>query len=109
MVYTPFFIFTKSLYQKLGLSMNNSKLPGFLTGASGAAKISKRLKRGKEFSGSFRVDGTGVSSGGKLRHVAENNVVYVRHGQQGKILPVSLDLMKEYDPKSLFSEGRNLS
>ncbi|MEK7161427.1 MAG: glycosyltransferase family 2 protein [Patescibacteria group bacterium] len=102
MVYTPFFIFTKSLYQKVGPFDEQFKIAGDFDWCVRAAKISKRLKRGKEFSGSFRVDGTGVSSGGKLRHVAENNVVYVRHGQQGKILPVSLDLMKEYDPKSLF-------
>ena len=101
----PFFIFKKSLYEKVGPFDEQFKIVGDFDWCVRAAKITKKFARAKKLIGSFRVDGRGLSAGGRPRHTAENNVVYIRHQAQDKITPVSPELIKEYDPRKIFFHG----
>jgi hypothetical protein len=82
----PFFIFTRELYNKMGPFDEQFKIVADFDWCVRAAKITDKFFLGKESAGVFRVDGKGLSSGGKPIHQAENNIVYRRHGVEDKIV-----------------------
>jgi glycosyltransferase involved in cell wall biosynthesis len=105
MMCTPFFIMKKQFYLKVGPFDEQFKIAGDFDWCIRAAKTSNNFKRGKIWSGSFRVDGRGASAGGTPRHTAENNIVYFRHRVQEKITKGFEELMKEYDSKTVMFRG----
>ena len=103
----PFFIFTKSLYEKVGPFDEQFKIVGDFDWCIRTAKISDKFSRSDKIAGVFgRYYGSNLS-GGNQRHAAENNIVYIRHGVEDKIQPVSVDLEAEYDPNRVFSNGKS--
>lgn len=85
----PFFVFKKSLYEKVGPFDEQFKIVGDFDWCIRAAKISDKFTRSDKIAGVFgRYYGSNLS-GGNQRHVVENNIVYARHGVQDKIRPVN--------------------
>jgi len=95
----PFFMFTKSLYQKVGPFDEQFKIAGDYDWCARAAKISDKLVKAKTVAGEFRVDGSGLSAGGSPRQVVENNVVCRRQGALDKIQTEDAELAKQYNFK----------
>ena len=105
----PFFIFTKSLYEKVGPFDEQFKIVGDFDWCIRAAKISDKFSRSDKIAGVFgRYYGSNLS-GGNNKHIAENNVVYFRHGTPNIIQPVDADLAAEYDPSRIFFRGTNIA
>jgi glycosyltransferase involved in cell wall biosynthesis len=105
----PFFIFKKSLYEEIGPFDEQFKIVGDFDWCIRAAKKTNAFALSKESAGIFRVDGNGLSSGGKPVHVAENNIVYIRHGINDKIEEVDRNLMNAYKPDSILHAGKNIT
>jgi len=105
----PFFMFRQTLYDQVGPFDEQFKTVADFEWCVRAAKVTKKFVRAKQLIGSFRVDGRGVSAGGKPRHMAENNIVYIRHGQVNntKLWPETEEYMKAYDPKKIFFQGQS--
>ena len=101
----PFFMFKKSLYNLVGPFDEQFRIVGDFDWCVRAAKVTDKFVLAKKNAGSFRVDGGGLSSGGKSAHTAENNVVYLRHGVTEKILPVAEELMAKYRPDQILHQG----
>ena len=101
----PFFIFRKSLYDAIGPFDEQFKIVGDFDWCIRAAKHTDAFALSKESAGVFRVDGTGLSSGGKPIHVAENNIVYTRYGIDDKLEEVDPELMKPYKANSILHNG----
>jgi glycosyltransferase involved in cell wall biosynthesis len=99
----PFFMFRKTLYDQVGPFDEQFKTVADFEWCVRAAKATKKFVRAKQLIGSFRVDGRGVSAGGKPRHMAENNIVYIRHNQLSKhpLWSNTQEYMKAYDPKHI--------
>ncbi len=102
----PFFMFDKKLYAKVGPFDEQFKIVGDFDWCIRAAAIKAKLVRGRGLLGSFRVDGRGVSSGGRLKHMAENNIVYIRHKQTCPKWSNTENFMKLYDPGKIFFQGQ---
>jgi len=98
MICGPFFIFKKELYEKVGPFDEQFKIVSDFDWCIRAAKVTDRFKLvDDESAGIFRVDGKGLSAGGKKRHIVEDNVVYIRHGVKEKFVkefPFSNDEFK---------------
>ena len=101
----PFFIFRKSLYEDVGPFDEQFKIVGDFDWCIRAAGKTDKFALSKESAGIFRVDGNGLSSGGKPIHVAENNVVYIRHGVTDKLQKVERESMESYRPDSILHNG----
>ncbi|EKD23707.1 MAG: glycosyl transferase family 2 [uncultured bacterium] len=101
----PFFLFTKSLYQAVGPFDEQFKIVADFDWCIRAANKTNKFVLSKESAGIFRVDGNGLSSGGKPIHVAENNVVYLRHSVSDKLQEVDQNLMAPYKPESILHDG----
>lgn len=82
----PFFLFRKDFYRQVGPFDEQFKIVSDFDWCVRAAKISDRFVLSEKNGGEFRVDGAGLSSGGKLIHSAENNIVCRRHGIKDKIV-----------------------
>jgi len=102
----PFFMFTKDLYNQVGPFDEQLKIVGDFDWCVRAAKISEKFVLAKNSAGIFRVDGNGLSSGGKPIHVAENNIVYRRHNVLDKIVSVDAKLEEKYQIQSVFHKGK---
>lgn len=84
-----FFVFKKSLYDKVGPFDEQFKIVGDFDWCIRAAKVSDKFVRSDKIAGVFgRYYGSNLS-GGNERHVAENNLVYARHGVEDKIRSVN--------------------
>ena len=70
-----------------------------------AALISNNFVLSQKIAGVFRVDGKGLSAGGRIAHKVENNIVYLRHGILDKVVSVPHELMAPYNKEMIFSEG----
>ena len=103
----PFFIFSRSLYDKVGPFDEQFKIVGDFDWCIRAVKISDKFSRSDKIAGVFGRYYRSNLSGGNQRHAAENNIVYIRHGVEDKIQPVSVDLEAEYDPNRVFSNGKS--
>ena len=102
----PFFIFSRSLYDKVGPFDEQFRIVGDFDWCIRAVKISDKFMLSAKVAGVFKRTGDTLS-GGNLRHAAENNIVYIRHGVEDKIQPVIVDLEAEYDPSRVFSSGNS--
>lgn len=105
----PFFMFTKDIYNRTGPFDEQFKIVGDFDWCVRAAKISNKFVLAKNNAGIFRVDGRGLSSGGKPIHVAENNVVFQRNNIINKMVPVDVELVKKYDPNQILFKGEYVS
>ena len=102
----PFFIFSKSLYDRVGPFDEQFKIAGDFDWCIRAAKISDKFSRSDKIAGIFgRYYGSNLS-GGNQRHAVENNIVYARHGVPDKIQPVAGDMSGEYDPNAIKREKK---
>lgn len=101
----PFFIFTKSLYDEVGPFDEQFKIVGDFDWCIRATKKTDAFALSNKSAGTFRVDGNGLSSGGKPIHVAENNVVYIRHSVSDKLEEVDRMFMDPYKPDSILHNG----
>lgn len=81
----PFFIFTKSFYQKVGPFDEQFKIAGDFDWCVRAAKVGE-FRLSKEIAGEFIKDGSGLS-GRQSRSLQdmENNIIYQRYGVLDKI------------------------
>ncbi len=112
----PFFIFKKSLYEKVGPFDEQFKIVGDFDWCVRAAKITDKFVLSDKIAGVFRVDkalgalgisGAGLSGGrANARHLAENNIVCVRHGIKDKIQPADENLMKEYNSDKIVCKNK---
>ena len=103
----PFFIFKKSLYDRVGPFDEQFRSAADFDWCIRAAKIGQ-FKRGQKLGGSFRVDGKGISSGGKDFLTAENNTICLRHHIKDKIKTINPELMKPYDPANITYRGEKI-
>jgi hypothetical protein len=103
----PFFVFKRSLFERVGPFDEQFRSAGDFDWCIRAAKIGK-LKRGKELGGSYRVDGNGTSGGGKDFITAENNTICLRHHFEDKMKNTNDELMKRYDAKNILFQGQKL-
>ena len=102
----PFFIFSRSLYDKVGPFDEQFKIVGDFDWGIRAAKISDQFARSDKIAGVFgRYYGSNLS-GGNQRHAVENNIVYARHGVPDKIQPVAGGMSGEYDPNAIKREKK---
>ncbi len=108
MVCGPFFMFTKSLYQKVGPFDEQFKIAGDFDWCARAVYKSEKFVKAKTLGGSFRVDGGGLSAGTNPRRVAENNIVYIRNRVWEKMQVAQDLIINEYRPKHMLLQGRYL-
>lgn len=101
----PHFMFTKEAYNKVGPFDEQFKIAGDFDWCTRAAKIGLKFMLAKSLSGSFRVDGGGLSAGASSRQIVENNLVYKRNGADNKIIPQDEELAKSYREDELLSRG----
>ena len=91
----PFFIFRRSLYDRIGPFDEQFRIVGDFDWAVRAAKIVDFVL-GRSIGGVFTSDGRGLSAQVNPRHAAENNIVYLRHGALDKLQPARPALMRQY-------------
>jgi len=101
----PFFLFTKELYKKIGPFDEQFKIVSDFDWCIRAAKETDSIMIGKQLAGVFRVDGNGISSGGKLIHTVENNVIAVRHNTPDKIIKIGGGIESKYKIDKLLFKG----
>lgn len=94
----PFFMFTKTLYAKVGPFDEQFKIAGDFDWCARAAKISEKFVKSKIVAGEFRVDGGGLSSGWSEKQRVENDTVYRRQGFQNMITEPNSTLSASYNP-----------
>ena len=75
----PFMLIRKDFYRQVGPFDEQFKVVGDFDWCVRAAKISDKFVLSEKNGGVFRVDGGGLSAGGRKRHVLENNIVFARH------------------------------
>ena len=101
----PFFMFTKSLYEKVGPFDEQFKIVGDFDWCTRAAKKTDKFVKAKTIGGIFRVDGGGLSAGTNPRRVAENNIVYSRNRAWEKIAVAEDLVIKQYRPHHVLARG----
>ncbi len=104
----PFFLFTKSLYARVGPFDEQFKIAGDFDWCVRAAKVSNGFVRGKTLAGEFRVDGGGLSAGGSERHAVENQIICQRHHIIDKIKPFGSSLLEQYRADAILYQGNYL-
>jgi len=102
----PFFIFSKETYKNVGQFDEQFKIVADFDWCIRAAKFTDKFYLAKEPAGVFRVDGKGLSSGGKPIHQAENNIVYKRYGVEDKIVVGYEDLEQQYCVDKIKVDGQ---
>lgn len=105
MVCGPFFMITKQLYGKVGPFDEQFKIAGDFDWCVRAAKLTDKIVKAKALGGSFRLDGGGLSAGGNMRQIVENNVVY-RRNKVNKIMPEDAALAANYKPFEIAYQGK---
>jgi len=103
----PFFIFTKSLYKKVGPFDEQFKIAGDFDWCIRVAKISE-FKLSKKIAGEFSVYRNALSSGKNPLRETENNVIYRRHKVLGKIQKVNEKLESAYSINKIFCSNKDL-
>lgn len=91
----PFFIFHRSLFQKAGPFDEQFKITGDFEWCVRAAKLID-FTRSEKIAGKMIIDGTNLTGRSDPIHVAENNVIYLRHGAFDKLQTVDETLMQKY-------------
>ncbi len=85
----PFFIFTKSLYEKVGPFDEQFKIAGDFDWCVRAAKVSE-FKLSKEIAGEFIKDGSGLSGRQSMSlQEVENNIIYRRYSVLNKMKKIN--------------------
>ena len=102
----PFFIFTKSLYKKVGPFDEQFKITGDFDWCMRVAKVTK-FKLSKKMAGKFIKDGSGLSGrqSSSLQEV-ENNIIYIRHGVLDKMKRVDKELSKSYNAHKIYYQTK---
>ncbi len=95
----PFFMFTKSFYEKVGPFDEQFKIAGDFDWCIRAAKATNYFTKAKTIAGTFRVDGGGLSAGANERLAVENNTVSLRHNFPEKFKNIGSKLTEQYNPK----------
>ncbi|PIZ92929.1 MAG: hypothetical protein COX82_03625 [Candidatus Magasanikbacteria bacterium CG_4_10_14_0_2_um_filter_41_10] len=75
----PFFLFSRDLYERVGAFDEQFRIAGDFDWCVRAATVSEKFRLSSMHAGIFRVDGGGLSAGGKRRLQLENSVVFKRH------------------------------
>lgn len=101
----PFFLFTKTLYQKTGPFDEQFKIAGDFDWCARAAYQTQKFIKAKSLGGIFRVDGGGLSTGINPRRTAENNIVFMRNHALDKIGVADESIIKQYRPGHLLRAG----
>jgi len=101
----PHFMFSKKAYQAVGPFDEQFKIAGDFDWCARAAAKGLSFAQGREYSGNFRVDGRGLSTGGSPRHVVENNIVFIRQTAWDRMQLADETIIKEYRPKHIFFHG----
>jgi len=104
---SPFFIFTKSFYRKVGPFDEQFKIAGDFDWCIRAAKISE-FNLSREIAGGFSVYRSSLSSGRNPLREAENNVIYKRHKVLDKIRRIDKKLESAYKIDKIFCSNKNL-
>ena len=103
----PFFIFTKSLYKKVGPFDEQFRIVGDFDWCIRAAKISK-FELSKEIAGEFSVYRSSLSSGRNPLREAENNIIYKRHNILEKVKKGNDELESAYKINEILHSHKNL-
>lgn len=85
----PFFLFAKGFYQRVGPFDEQFKIAGDFDWCVRSAKISNKFALSNINAGEFRVDGGGLSAGGKHQLKLENSVLFKRHSIPIKVKGVN--------------------
>lgn len=104
----PHFMFTKKTFEIVGPFDEQFKIAGDFDWCARAASLNLHFACGKELSGIFRVDGSGLSSGGKELQVVENNIVYTRQKAYNKILKSNSNFTEKYNPSLIYFHNTKL-
>jgi len=101
MCFGPFFCLPVNCTNRVGFFDEQLTIVADFDWAIRANNATKKIDFCDEPAGVFRVDGNGLSSGGKQKHVAQNNIVYLRNNILYKIEEVDKVLMDEYTVDSI--------
>ncbi|MFA5990995.1 MAG: glycosyltransferase [Candidatus Doudnabacteria bacterium] len=104
----PFFMFTKSLFGKVGPFDEQFKIAGDFDWCVRVAKLEAKMVKAKSLAGEFRVDGGGLSAGANKVVVAETNVVHRRFGVLDKLRPEDTELAAKYQINSRLYQGQSI-
>ncbi len=105
MPFASFWMGSKSLFEKVGPFDEQFKIVSDFDYSVRAGKATDKFVRSEVLAGYFRVDGNGLSSGGKPLHTAENNIVCRRHGINDKIVPGFDELESKYQVDKIKLNG----
>lgn len=100
----PFFMFHRSLFQKLGPFDEQFKIAGDFEWCVRATKITEFV-RADRIAGKMIIDGTNLTGRSDPIHVVENNVIYLRHRVLDKVEDVDKKLMQEYSIHKIQCSG----
>lgn len=102
----PFFMFTKTLYNKVGPFDEQFKTSGDFDWCTRAVLAGGRLVKSQSLAGEFRLDGGGLSAGGSMRQIVENNLVYRRTKALDKLRPEDSIMAAQYHTESILFQGK---
>ncbi len=98
-------MFTKALYKQVGPFDEQFKIAGDFDWCVRAAKVTDKFVRAKTIAGTFRVDGTGLSSGGNSRLAVEDAIICLRHSIPYKAGEQNTELNSKYQVGSILFKG----
>lgn len=101
----PFFLFSKEFYKKVGPFDEQFKIVGDFDWCVRAAKISNNFVLSEVNAGEFRVDGGGLSAGGKHRFKVENSVVFKRHDIPIKLKGITEKEIEKFNFSRILHKG----
>ncbi len=104
----PFFMFTKALFSKVGPFDEQFKTSGDFDWCARAVLAGGRLVKGQSLAGEFRVDGGGLSAGGSMRQIVENNLVYRRSKALDKLRAEDAAVAAQYHTESILFQGKTI-
>lgn len=91
----PFFMFHRSLFEKVGPFDEQFKIAGDFEWCVRAAKVTE-FALSNRIAGEMIIDDTNLTGVGNPIHVAENNVIYLRNGVLDKLQDIDEKLMQGY-------------
>lgn len=106
MVCGPHFMFKRSLFHEIGPFDEQFKFASDFDWCVRAVEYTQKFVQGKELSGIFRVDGTGLSSGNKPWRAAENNTIMIRHGQNDLVVETTPEEQAKYHQDQFLFRGQ---
>jgi GT2 family glycosyltransferase len=109
MICGPHFMFTKKAFEKVGPFDEQFKIAGDFDWCARAAAKGLKFVCGKNYSGIFRVDGYGISTGRNRRLQAENNIIFTRQKAFEKVKSGLEDLVKDYQVNKILYHGNLLN